>query len=185
MKLFPGLVVFFLMLAAGVAAVRADDSINVSGASPSWQSSALDEARLAIKARDWKKAVASLNQALKDEPRNADVHNLLGYSYRKQAAPDLAKAFEHYNIALKLDPKHKGAHEYIGEAYLMDRKPLEAEKHLAQLEAICGNRTCGEYADLAQAIASYKAGARQVVPVARRVAGVRRLPAMRCAAHRR
>jgi hypothetical protein len=59
---------------------------------------------------------------------------------------------------LQLDPKHKGAHEYIGEAYLMDKKPAEAEKHLASLEQICGNKTCEEYVDLAAAIAKYKAG---------------------------
>jgi Flp pilus assembly protein TadD len=114
-------------------------------------------AREAIEKKEWRKALAELNVAVKEEPRNADVHNLLGYSYRKQATPNLAKAFEHYNTALKLDPKHKGAHEYIGEAYLMDKKPAEAEKHLASLEQICGNKTCEEYADLAAAIAKYKA----------------------------
>jgi Flp pilus assembly protein TadD len=101
-------------------------------------------AREAIQKKEWRKALAELNVAAKEEPRNADVHNLLGYSYRKQATPNLAKAFEHYNTALKLDPKHKGAHEYIGEAYLMDKKPAEAEKHLASLEQICGNKTCEE-----------------------------------------
>jgi hypothetical protein len=40
----------------------------------------------------------------------------------------------------------------------MDKKPAEAEKHLASLEQICGNKTCEEYADLAGAIAKYKAG---------------------------
>jgi tetratricopeptide (TPR) repeat protein len=94
---------------------------------------------------------------VKAEPGNADAHNLLAYSYRKSPSPDLAKAFEHYNIALRLNPRHKGAHEYIGEAYLMDRKPAEAEKHLAELEKICGNRSCEEYADLAKSIADYKA----------------------------
>jgi Flp pilus assembly protein TadD len=156
MRSIPGLLVVVLVFVCGVAAVRADDSVIVSGVIEPSGNSSLDQARLAIKAKDWKKALTSLNLALKEEPRNADVHNLLGYSYRKQAAPNLPKAFEHYNIALKLDPKHKGAHEYIGEAYLMDNKPAEAEKHLARLEAICGNRTCEEYADLARAIANYK-----------------------------
>ncbi|MFY8042684.1 MAG: hypothetical protein ACOVOD_07130, partial [Rhodoferax sp.] len=82
--------------------------------------------------------------------------NLLAYSYRKQDKPDLPKAFEHYKIALQLNPKHKGAHEYIGEAYLMDRQPILAEQHLAELEKICGNRQCEEYQDLAQAIAAYR-----------------------------
>jgi len=115
-------------------------------------------ARDAIQAKDWKKALAELNMAVRDEPRNADIHNLLGYSYRKQANPDLAKAFDHYNTAIRLDPRHRGAHEYIGEAYLMDKKPVEAQKHLATLAQICGNTTCEEYADLAKSIADYKAG---------------------------
>jgi len=113
-------------------------------------------ARAAIDAKDWNRAMTELTAAERAEPRNADVHNLLGYTWRKRAAPNLAKAFEHYNTALKLNPNHKGAHEYIGEAYLMDKKPDEARKHLAALEKICGNKTCEEYEDLAKAIATYK-----------------------------
>jgi tetratricopeptide (TPR) repeat protein len=112
-------------------------------------------ARDAIKARDWKKSIAELQLAVQEQPGNADAHNLLAYSYRKQPTPELAKAFEHYNLALKINPKHLGAHEYIGEAYLMDKKPAKAEEHLAQLKTICGN--CEEYEDLAKAIAGYKA----------------------------
>ncbi len=114
-------------------------------------------AREAIKNKDWRRSMRELNLIVRDDPRNADAHNLLAFSYRKQATPNLPKAFEHYNIALGLNPKHKGAHEYIGEAYLMDKKPAEAEKHLAELEQICGNKTCEEYADLFKAIADYKA----------------------------
>jgi Flp pilus assembly protein TadD len=114
-------------------------------------------ARDAIEKKDWKKALSELQLAVRDEPRNADIYNLLGYSYRKQATPDLARAFEHYNTAIRLDPRHKGAHEYIGEAYLMDKKPAEAEKHLAALAQICGNTSCEEYADLAKSITDYKA----------------------------
>ena len=116
----------------------------------------LATARTAIEAKDWNKAMSELNAAAREEPRNADVHNLLGYNWRKRPSPDLAKAFEHYNTALRLNPKHKGAHEYIGEAFLMDKKPAEAEKHLAELEKICGNKTCEEYADLSKAISDYK-----------------------------
>jgi Flp pilus assembly protein TadD len=112
--------------------------------------------RKAIEAKDWNRAITELNAAERDDPRNADVHNLLGYSYRKRVNPDLPKAFEHYNTALKIDPNNRGIHEYIGEAYLMDRKPAEAEKHLAELEKICG-RGCEEYGELAKSIADYKA----------------------------
>lgn len=59
-------------------------------------------------------------------------------------------------MALKLNPNHKGAHEYIGEAYLMDNQPDEAQKHLVQLEKICGNKSCEEYEDLARALANFR-----------------------------
>jgi Flp pilus assembly protein TadD len=117
----------------------------------------LDNARKAVAAKDWSAAMRELNVAVREAPQNADVHNLLGYTYRKRASPDMTKAFEHYNMALKFNPAHKGAHEYIGEAYLVDKRPAEAEKHLVELERICGNRDCEEYRDLAKSIADFKA----------------------------
>ena len=148
-----------LALAAAATLAQAADTpgSNPSAPPPPSVADRLASARKAIEVKDWNGALSQLETAARAEPRNAEVHNLLGYSYRKQATPNLAKAFEHYNTALRLDPRHKGAHEYIGEAYLMDKKPAEAEKHLAQLESICGNKTCEEYADLAKAIADYKA----------------------------
>mgnify|MGYP000019860933 CR=1 FL=1 len=114
-------------------------------------------ARAAIKAKDWQKSISELSLQAKEKPGNADTYNLLAYSLRKQATPDLPKAFEYYRMALKVDPKHKGAHEYIGEAYLMDKQPAKADEHLASLKTICGNTTCEEYQDLAKSIAAYKA----------------------------
>jgi Flp pilus assembly protein TadD len=149
-----------LLLAALAAASTLAQAADTPGSNPSVAAPTVRErlatARKAIDAKDWSRAMSELTVAVREEPRNADVHNLLGYSWRKRATPDLAKAFEHYNTALKFDPRHKGAHEYIGEAYLIDRKPAEAEKHLAELEKICGNKTCEEYADLAKSIAEYK-----------------------------
>lgn len=144
-----------LLLASGLT--HANDTPTVD------QPSAADRlasARAAIYTGDWKTAQAELKIAVREEPQNADAHNLLAFSYRKQATPDLPKAFEHYGTALRLNPKHRGAHEYIGEAYLMDKRPAEAENHLAELEKICGNKTCVEYTDLAKALAAYKAKAR-------------------------
>lgn len=134
--------------------VNAADSMPTADAPAA--SDRMSTARAAIKVKDWKKALAELNVAVKEDPKNADAHNLYAYVNRKQAQPNLPKAFEHYKIALQLDPKHKGAHEYIGEAYLMDKNPAEAEKHLATLEKICGNKTCEEYADLAKSLADYR-----------------------------
>ncbi|MDZ7921610.1 hypothetical protein [Rhodoferax sp.] len=38
----------------------------------------------------------------------------------------------------------------------MNHQPDMAEQHLVALEAICGNRVCEEYQDLAQALAAYR-----------------------------
>jgi len=139
-----------------VSALACHAAGDVSSSQPS-VAERLESARKAMDKKDWRDAAGSLEKLLKDEPRNADVFNLLGFYNRKKPDADLPRAFEYYNAALKINPKHKGAHEYIGEAYLMDKKPQEAEKHLAQLESICGNKTCEEYQDLSKAIAQYKA----------------------------
>lgn len=145
-----------LLLVATLAVSGAHAADTPSNMGPT-VSERLKSARAAIYAKNWSLALSELNAAKQDEPRNADVHNLLGYSYRKQATPNLTKAFEHYRTALQIDPRHKGAHEYIGEAYLMDKKPAEAEKHLATLEQLCGNKSCEEYRDLAEALRDYRA----------------------------
>ena len=113
----------------------------------------LASARNAIKTQDWSVSIFELTAVVREQPGNADAHNLLAYSYRKQPTPDLPKAFEHYNTALQLNPNHKGAHEYIGEAYLMVKNLPKAEEHLARLKVICGNTTCEEYGELAESIA--------------------------------
>src|SRR5579859_6644093 len=107
----------------------------------------------AVEAHDYKAALESFNRALAQEPNSADIHNYLGYSYRKSGNLDLA--FKHYNEALKIDPKHKATHEYIGEAYLMVNDLPRAEEHLKQLDKICFFR-CEEYTELKEAIEDYK-----------------------------
>lgn len=144
------------LLAAAMTAAQAADTPEPAAAATT-VAERLAFARQAIRTGDWSAALRELNAAARDAPQNADVHTLLGYSYRKRARPDLGKAFEHYQAALRIDPRHKGAHEYIGEAYLMEKRPQQAEQHLAELERICGNRSCEEYQDLAKAIAEYKA----------------------------
>lgn len=112
--------------------------------------------REAVARADWRQAQVGLREAVREDPTNADAHNLLAYTYRKQSKPDLAKAFEHYKAALTINPQHRGAHEYIGEAYLRAGQPQKAQEHLRALENICGNRQCEEYKDLAQAIADFR-----------------------------
>ena len=156
MKLLHLLAALAVGMAASVHAADTPGASPAPSAGPPSAAERLASARRMIELQDFRRAERELAAALRDQPDNADAHNLLGYAYRKRPSPDLGKAFEHYQAALRLDPQHKGAHEYIGEAYLLDRKPDQAEKHLAQLEQICGNRSCEEYQDLAKAIAAYK-----------------------------
>ena len=147
---FPLLVLLLALLTQGHAR-------DLPPAPASAAQGAMDQARAAIDKQDWAGARARLTDALAEDPASADVHNLLGYVYRKQPERDLAKAFVHYRLALGFDPRHRGAHEYIGEAYLQDDRLADAMRHLEALETICGNRTCEEYADLSAAIARYRA----------------------------
>jgi Flp pilus assembly protein TadD len=115
----------------------------------------LATARARIAAKDWAGAAAVMQKAVARDPNNADYHNLLAYSVRNGANPDMTVVFKHYQEALRLNPKHRGAHEYIGEAYLMAGNPAKAKEHLAALNKLCFF-TCEEYRDLKKAIERYE-----------------------------
>jgi Flp pilus assembly protein TadD len=108
------------------------------------------EGKKAVDAQDWKKAVDLLGKAAAAEPKNADIRNWLGFSYRKLG--NLDAAFAQYREALKLNPRHKAAHEYIGEAYLMKGDVSNAEQHLAELQKLCTPIPCEEYKELKRAV---------------------------------
>jgi Flp pilus assembly protein TadD len=108
----------------------------------------------ALKGGDPAAALPRLQAALKRFPDSANLHNDLGFAYRRTGQLD--KSFEHYKRALAIDPRHRSAHEYIGEAYLMAGDLPSAEKHLAALRSIC-LLPCEESVDLEKAIAAYKA----------------------------
>ena len=112
--------------------------------------------RKAIEAKDYKGAVGHLTKAVQEEPKNADAHSMLGYSYRKLGTFD--KSMEHYQTALKIDSNHRSAHEYLGELYLEMNQPDNAEKQLAALKKACPMfGRCEEYDDLKKALDAYKA----------------------------
>jgi Flp pilus assembly protein TadD len=112
--------------------------------------------RKAIEAKDYKAAIGHLMKAVKEEPKNADAHSMLGYSYRKAGTFD--KSMEHYQAALKIDSNHRSAHEYLGELYLDLNQPDNAEKQLAGLKKACPFfGRCEEYDDLKKAIDAHKA----------------------------
>ena len=120
------------------------------------ENASIAAARKAIEAKDFKSAVGHLTKAVQEEPKNADAHSMLGYSYRKVGTFD--KSMEHYQTALKIDSGHRSAHEYLGELYLDMNQPDNAEKQLAALKKACPFfGKCEEFEDLKKAIDAYKA----------------------------
>jgi len=117
-------------------------------------------ARALIEARQWAAALTELRRV--DDTSNADWNNLMGYTLRKQATPDLAAAEQYYNAALRIQPQHRGALEYSGELYLMKGDLPTAEQRLAALDKAC-TFSCSEYRDLKASIARYKANGNKYV----------------------
>lgn len=107
----------------------------------------------AAEAGNWQAALDAFNKVVAKDPRNANAHNYLGYTYRKSGQFDLA--FKHYEEALRLNPRHRGAHEYLGEAYLMVNNLPKAEEQLKELDGLCFFG-CEEYRELKKAVAEYK-----------------------------
>lgn len=148
-----------LILAAALAAFAPLSQVPAAGdaASPAPPRVATnpdyEAGKKAVEAHNYKAALESFNRALAKEPNSADIHNYLGYSWRKSGNLDMA--FKHYNQALAIDPRHKAAHEYIGEAYLMVNDLPKAEEHLKSLDKICFF-SCEEYRELKEAIDDYK-----------------------------
>jgi Flp pilus assembly protein TadD len=120
------------------------------------ESASMVAGRKAVEAKDFKAAIGHFAKAVEEEPKNADAHNMLGYSYRKAGTFD--KSLESYQRALKLDSKHRGAMEYLGELYLQMNQLGNAEKQLASLKSACPFLgSCEEYDDLKKAVDEYKA----------------------------
>src|SRR5262245_46914486 len=119
------------------------------------ENSNIGAGRKAIEAKNFKSAIDYLTKAVQEEPRNANAHSMLGYSYRKVGTFD--KSMEHYYTALRIDSNHRSAHEYLGELYLDMNQPDNAEKQLVVLKKACPLFSrCEEYDDLRKAIDSYK-----------------------------
>ena len=148
------LMLFVLGLAPAMTDIaRASGSSFGGGTSVAPADPDIDRANSAIKNKNWDSAIDLLNKAEARDPKNADIHNLLGFAERNRG--NLDAAFKHYEQALLLEPKHRGAHEYIGEAYLMAGNLAKAEEQLATLDKLCF-LPCEEYRDLKAAVAKYK-----------------------------
>jgi tetratricopeptide (TPR) repeat protein len=109
----------------------------------------LTAVRAMIKAKDWKGAVAQLNEMVDKGVQHADVYNLLGFSLRNQG--DNKSAQTYYAKALDFDPDHKGALEYQGELFVKLGQFDKAQVNLTKLAKLCP-QGCEEREDLEEAI---------------------------------
>lgn len=141
-----------LVLATAGVALGAGGNIGNDFAKP--RNPDFAQARELIDQGDFSGAVPLLQKVVREEERNADAYNLLGYSLRKLGRYD--EALRHYTRALEIKPKHRGAHEYIGETYLALDQPEKAREHLAFLDEDCWFG-CEEYDELKAAIEEYEA----------------------------
>ena len=95
-------------------------------------------------------ALDNLIKADKVDPNNADILNLLGFSYRKTG--DFIMAEIYYKQGLEINPTHKGINEYLGELYVQTGRSDLANERLKVLE----NCNCEEYGELKEIIAGTK-----------------------------
>jgi Tfp pilus assembly protein PilF len=106
-----------------------------------------------IEDEKYQQAITELDKALRDDPDNADMLNLMAYSQRKLKHFDIA--MDYYQQALRIDPQHRGANEYLGELYLQLGQPDKAEEQLDVLDKDCFFG-CEEFDELEAAIAEYR-----------------------------
>lgn len=146
----PVLCAFFLTagLAFLASVARGADSDSTSASAPP----GLAQARDAVAAGDYSRAIIELEALLRQRPDDADVLNLMGYSQRKAGHAEQALAF--YTKALEIEPKHRGANEYLGQLYLEMGKLELARERLAVLDRACFFG-CDEYTELKQAIEAH------------------------------
>jgi tetratricopeptide (TPR) repeat protein len=137
-------------LAVDQGTSSSSDSSSSSSSSGFDVSSGMADARRLINRGDFAGAVEALKPVIGADANNADALNLMGFALRKSG--DIPHALGFYRRALSVNPNHKGANEYLGELYVETGEMDLARERLAELERICGNTTCEEYEDLAEAI---------------------------------
>jgi tetratricopeptide (TPR) repeat protein len=106
-----------------------------------------------IQDEKYEQAITKPDTALKDDPDNADLLNLMAYSHRQLQHYEIA--LNYYQQALQIDPQHRGANEYLGELYLQIGQLDKAEERLEVLDKECFFG-CEEFDELKEAIADYR-----------------------------
>lgn len=141
-----------LVLVVVLAPVLASANMGGSG-SDEGDGNALEQVRERIEAGEYRVALEQLETLRAEQPEDAGIYNLLGYSHRKLGEFDQAERY--YQRALSIDPEHRGANEYLGELYLQTDRPELARERLEVLDDACFFG-CEEYDELEAAIREYE-----------------------------
>ena len=136
---------FFSLMAAPVLAAGTSDG---SSATTAPAEATYEQAKATVDAGKFKDALPMLVMLTKDNAKNADAWNLLGFTYRKLGQLDDSNTA--YLKVLAINPNHLGALEYQGELFITTGKLDMAKANLAKLKGLCGN--CEQVGDLAKAL---------------------------------
>ncbi len=137
---------------AGLLVVSALHALPVFAAGTSDGSSSAEatypDAKAAVDAGKFAEALPMLQMLVKDNAKDADAWNLLGFTYRKLGQLDDSDAA--YLKVLAINPNHLGALEYQGELFITTGKIDLAKANLVKLQGLCG--TCEQAEDLEKAL---------------------------------
>lgn len=134
----------FACVSSGVMAQKPDSQINP-------RSLALTRAgEAALNARDFQRAIDSLESALAVDPRNRQAFVLLGKVAQAEGLP--GKAIGLYGQALGLEPNDLAALEAQGEAMVQRGAVKRAEANLQRIKTLC-KAGCPQVQQLAAVIA--------------------------------
>ena len=94
----------------------------------------------------YSKAYDKLLKAYKQDKKNPDILNYLGFTLRKAGNFEQAEKF--YLAGLEIKPNHKGINEYLGELYIKTNRKELAKERLEVLKSC----KCEEFDELKELI---------------------------------
>jgi tetratricopeptide (TPR) repeat protein len=89
-----------------------------------------------MQAKQFAKAQAKFEEAVKLDPRFAEAHNNLAFTLRKGGSQNYQLSMEHYNKAIQLKPKLAEAYMYRGVLYAIMGRKAEAQADLTVLQKL-------------------------------------------------
>lgn len=118
------------------------------------EKTAYQKAKDLLAADKFEEAVATLQDVVRDDPRNDDAWHDLGYG--NERLKHTGEAVGYYERALAIRAARKDTHWRLGALQLALKNLPKAEEQLGQLKTLC-TTSCDELKNLESDIAAYKA----------------------------